>query len=76
MYMYLYIYICICICIYTLGLSLPTPLQAGGLDSSSTFIPPLLAVGAVHHHLIKVGLRMRASIVVETAQVQTHAFSL
>ena len=34
---------------------------------------PLLAVGAVHHHLISVGLRTRASIVVESASAfSTH----
>jgi len=32
----------------------------------STYIPPLLAVGAVHHRLIADGLRMDAGIVVET----------
>lgn len=47
--------------------------KEGGLDADSIFIPPLLAVGAVHHHLIAAGLRMRASIVVETAQAwSTH----
>jgi len=33
----------------------------------------MLAVGAVHHHLIKSGLRMRTSIIAETAQAwSTH----
>jgi glutamate synthase (ferredoxin) len=46
------------------------------LDAKSTFIPPLLAVGAVHHHLIAQGLRMKASLVVETAQCwSTHHFA-
>ena len=37
------------------------------------YIPPLLAVGAVHHHLIRQGLRMKGSIVVDTAQCwSTH----
>ena len=36
-------------------------------------IPSLLAVGVVHHHLIKVGLRTRASLVVESASAfSTH----
>ena len=40
---------------------------------SGAAIPSLLAVGAVHHHLIKVGLRTRASIVVESASAfSTH----
>jgi glutamate synthase (ferredoxin) len=45
----------------------------GGLKEDQTFIPPMIAVGAVHHHLIQVGLRMRTSIVAETAQAwSTH----
>ncbi|EOD37258.1 hypothetical protein EMIHUDRAFT_225692 [Emiliania huxleyi CCMP1516] len=45
----------------------------GGRTADLTFVPPLLAVGAVHHHLIRAGLRMRASILVETAQAwSTH----
>ncbi len=31
-------------------------------------IPNLLAVGALHHHLIKKGLRTRAALVLEAAQ--------
>ncbi|MEO0537798.1 MAG: glutamate synthase large subunit [Cyanobacteria bacterium P01_A01_bin.123] len=41
-----------------------------------TYIPPLVAVGAVHHHLIRQGLRMQASLVVDTAQCwSTHHFA-
>ncbi|MGC1199872.1 MAG: glutamate synthase-related protein [Geitlerinemataceae cyanobacterium] len=48
----------------------------GGISSSQGYIPPLLAVGAVHHHLIDGGLRMKASIVVETAQCwSTHHYA-
>ncbi|MGQ4648610.1 glutamate synthase-related protein [Lyngbya aestuarii] len=48
----------------------------GTLDGSHSYIPPLLAVGAVHHHLIRNGVRMKASIVVETAQCwSTHHFA-
>ncbi|MBE9125704.1 MULTISPECIES: glutamate synthase-related protein [unclassified Coleofasciculus] len=48
----------------------------GGARESHSYIPPLLAVGAVHHHLIRQGLRMKASIVVETAQCwSTHHFA-
>lgn len=37
------------------------------------FIPPLLIVGAVHHHLIAHGLRQNVSLVIETAQCwSTH----
>lgn len=46
------------------------------LTAETTYIPPLLAIGAVHHHLIRQGLRMRASLVVETAQCwSTHHFA-
>ncbi|KAB8319168.1 glutamate synthase subunit alpha [Tolypothrix campylonemoides VB511288] len=46
-----------------------------GIDTEYTYIPPLLAVGAVHHHLIREGLRMKTSLVVETAQCwSTHHF--
>ena len=42
-------------------------------DASQPAIPSLLAVGAVHHHLIAVGLGTRASIVVESASAfSTH----
>ena len=45
----------------------------GGISALHTTIPPLLAVGAVHHHLLRQGLRLQASIVVETAQCwSTH----
>ena len=45
----------------------------GGIDATTTYIPPLLAVGAVHQHLLRLGLRLQASIVVETAQCwSTH----
>jgi glutamate synthase (ferredoxin) len=45
-------------------------------DATKPAIPPLLAVGAVHHHLISNGLRMSASIVIDTAQCfSTHHFA-
>ena len=47
----------------------------GFLSENNSYIPPLLAVGAVHHHLIRKGLRMKASIIVDTAQCwDTHHF--
>ncbi|MBW3586070.1 MAG: glutamate synthase subunit alpha, partial [Cyanobacteria bacterium 0813] len=47
-----------------------------GLSAECTYIPPFLAVGAVHHHLINVGLRMQTSLVVDTAQCwSTHHFA-
>ncbi|MBD2740682.1 glutamate synthase-related protein [Coleofasciculus sp. FACHB-1120] len=48
---------------------------ATGISAESSYIPPLLAVGAVHHHLIQQGLRTRASLIVDTAQCwSTHHF--
>ncbi len=50
--------------------------EPGGLSADCSYIPPLLAVGAVHHHLIRQGLRMKASLVVDTAQCwSTHHFA-
>ncbi len=41
--------------------------------ASKTYIPPLLAIGAVHHHLLRKGLRLNSSLVIETAQCwSTH----
>ncbi|MBW4621152.1 MAG: glutamate synthase subunit alpha [Cyanosarcina radialis HA8281-LM2] len=46
------------------------------LNAEYSYIPPLLAVGAVHHHLIDRGLRCKASIVIDTAQCwSTHHFA-
>jgi glutamate synthase (ferredoxin) len=46
------------------------------LNTEYTYIPPLLAVGAVHHHLIREGLRMKTSLIVNTAQCwSTHHFA-
>jgi glutamate synthase (ferredoxin) len=46
------------------------------ISADFSYIPPLLAVGAVHHHLIRQGLRMKASLVVDTAQCwSTHHFA-
>ncbi|WP_228039963.1 glutamate synthase large subunit [Nodosilinea sp. LEGE 07088] len=46
------------------------------LGAETSYIPPLLAVGAVHHHLIRNGLRMHTSLVVDTAQCwSTHHFA-
>lgn len=46
------------------------------LSSELTYIPPMLAVGAVHHYLIASGFRLKASLIVETAQCwSTHHFA-
>jgi len=43
---------------------------------ASTYIPPLVAVGAVHHRLIEEGLRMDVGLIVETGSAwSTHHFA-
>ncbi|XP_010543537.1 PREDICTED: ferredoxin-dependent glutamate synthase 1, chloroplastic/mitochondrial [Tarenaya hassleriana] len=50
--------------------------RSGSLEPTRPAIPILLAVGAVHQHLIQNGLRMSASIVADTAQCfSTHQFA-
>lgn len=45
-------------------------------EATRPAIPILLAVGAVHQHLIQNGLRMSASIIADTAQCfSTHQFA-
>ncbi len=47
-----------------------------GVDHAHAPIPMLAAVGAVHHRLIRVGKRMRASIVAETGEARDmHHFA-
>lgn len=41
-----------------------------GVDADNAPIPMLMAVGAVHHHLIRAGKRMKASILVETGEAR------
>ena len=41
-----------------------------GVDHDQVAVPMLLAMGAVHHHLRRVGKRMRASIICETAEAR------
>ena len=44
-----------------------------GVNAKKTFIPPLLAVGAIHHYLLKQKIRLKASLVIETGQCwSTH----
>jgi glutamate synthase (ferredoxin) len=46
------------------------------VSADYAYIPPLLAVGAVHHRLIAEGLRMQVSLIMETAQCwSTHHFA-
>jgi glutamate synthase (NADPH/NADH) large chain/glutamate synthase (ferredoxin) len=47
-----------------------------GVNPEQAPIPMLLAVGAVHHHLIREGKRMRASLVAETGEPrEEHHFA-
>ena len=47
-----------------------------GVDSARTFIPSLLAVSAVHHHLLRIGLRGRVSLIVESGEPRdVHHFA-
>lgn len=41
-----------------------------GVCRTQLAIPSLLAVGAVHHHLIRVGKRMKASLICETGEAR------
>ncbi|MCB0165362.1 MAG: glutamate synthase subunit alpha [Anaerolineae bacterium] len=41
-----------------------------GVDERHAPIPSLLAVGAVHHHLVRNGRRMQVSIIVESGEVR------
>ena len=44
-----------------------------GVSSKQSFIPPLLAVGAIHHYLLKKEIRLKASLIIETGQCwSTH----
>ena len=46
------------------------------VDSAHTAIPSLLAVSAVHHHLIRKGLRSRCGLVIETGEArEVHHFA-
>ncbi|MCX5726365.1 MAG: glutamate synthase-related protein, partial [Candidatus Saganbacteria bacterium] len=48
-----------------------------GIDEGKAALPALLAVGAVHHHLIKKALRTRVSIILESAEPrEVHHFAL
>ena len=47
-----------------------------GIDARSAAIPALLAVGGLHHYLIREGLRTKASIVLESGEPrEIHHFS-
>ena len=47
-----------------------------GVDGTRIPIPMLLAVAAIHHHLIRQGKRMRTSLVVETGEArEEHHFA-
>ena len=47
-----------------------------GMDTDHAAIPSLLATGAVHHYLIRQGLRAKADIIVEAGDIrETHHFA-
>ncbi len=65
-----------------LVLSDRSPLAKGNAEDGEeisneySYIPPLLAMGAVHQHLIKVGLRLKTSLIADTAQCwSTHHYA-
>ncbi|BAQ64185.1 glutamate synthase large subunit [Geminocystis sp. NIES-3709] len=46
------------------------------ISTEYSYIPPLLAIGAVHQHLIKEGLRLKTSLIADTAQCwSTHHYA-
>nr|WDB00571.1 glutamate synthase [Cavernulicola chilensis] len=46
------------------------------LSSHMPYIPPLLAIGTIHHYLIDRGLRQNVSLIIDTAQCwSTHHFA-
>lgn len=48
-----------------------------GINSKKVALPALLAVGAVHHHLIRKGLRTRLGIILESGEPrEVHHFAL
>nr|YP_009296439.1 ferredoxin-dependent glutamate synthase [Thorea hispida]AOM65374.1 ferredoxin-dependent glutamate synthase [Thorea hispida] len=50
--------------------------RSNSINVDQLFIPPLLLVGAIHHHLIQKNLRQNVSIIVDTAQCwNTHHFA-
>jgi glutamate synthase (NADPH/NADH) large chain len=47
-----------------------------GVDSDHVFIPSLLAVSSVHHHLIREGTRMKVGLILESGEPrETHHFA-
>ena len=51
-------------------------LSQRGIDSDHAAIPSLLATAAVHHYLIREGLRAKADIILEAADIrETHHFA-
>lgn len=48
-----------------------------GVNDKNSYIPSVIATGAIHHRLIQQGLRSNCSIVVETAQCwSTHHYAV
>src|SRR3712207_9534274 len=48
-----------------------------GISAEQAPIPSLLATAAVHHHLVRAGIRTRTTLIVETAEAREgHHFAL
>ncbi len=48
-----------------------------GVDSGHATVPALLAVGALHHHLLREGLRSKCGLIIETGEArEVHHFAL
>ena len=48
-----------------------------GLDAANCFIPSVLALGAVHNHLLRTDLRTRVDLVIETGEArEVHHFAV
>jgi glutamate synthase (NADPH/NADH) large chain len=48
-----------------------------GVDAEGAPIPSLLATAAVHHHLVRAGIRTRTTLIVESAEIREgHHFAL
>ena len=46
------------------------------ISEDISYIPPLLVVGSIHHHLIKQGLRSKTSLIIDTGQCwSTHHYA-
>ena len=48
-----------------------------GVDADHTFIPAILALGAVHNHLLRTDLRVKCDLIIESGEPrETHHFAV